>query len=133
MHVSLMFPNRYLAAADLRGKDVTLTISALKQEELQCSNGSKESKWIVYFKEMERRKGDDQKCLVVNKTNATTIAKVYGPETDNWIGKPITLYPTTTRFGRDTVDCIRIRDRAPTRKQEPSWDAPVDPEEGVDQ
>ena len=41
---------------------------------------------------------DHQKGLVLNKTNATTIAAVHGDETDNWIGKELEIFPTTTEF-----------------------------------
>lgn len=117
MHVDLMFPSLYLKAADFQGKDAPLTIRAIEREELRRNGGKTEQKWVVYFQETlekARATGKDEKRLVLNKTNANLIAKALGEtEADNWIGRKVTLYPTTTSFGRSTVDCIRVRDRAP--------------------
>lgn len=116
MHASLLFPNEFLCAADLRDKDVTLTISRLSREELKTDKGD-EPKWILYFQEMEERHRRDKstlnKRLVLNKTNAKSIAKVCGSETDDWSGKRITLYATTCKAFGEIVDCIRIREKAP--------------------
>lgn len=100
----LLFPTDYIAAHDLRSKDVTKTIKSVVVEELRLTGGGKEKKPVLTF-------SDTKKKLVLNKTNAKTIAALYGNDTNTWIGKPITLYPTTTAFGRNTVDCVRIRER----------------------
>lgn len=102
-HYKLLFPSNYVGAHDLKGKDVTLTIEAVAIEELTMAGGKTENKPIVRFK-------GASKALVLNKTNAKSIAKQHGKTTDDWIGKQITLYPTTTKCGRETVDCIRIRE-----------------------
>jgi len=132
MRVSLLFPNAYLSADDFRGADVTMTIARLTVEDLRTNGGSTEKKPCLYFVEIEdkhkRGRMDDNKKLVLNKTNAKTIAAMYGNETDDWVGKRITLYPTTTKFGRDTVDCIRVRPSKPraaqARKQNREPDEP---------
>lgn len=112
MHASLLFPNEYLCAGDLNGADVTLTISRLEHEELRSNRGT-EMKWCLYFAEVEKKFADKKakynKKLVLNKTNAQTIAKLHGSETDEWVGKRITVYPTTCKLGSETVECVRIR------------------------
>jgi hypothetical protein len=110
MHAVLMFPSSYIRAADLQGKDVTLTICSVKIETLTMQGGRKEKKPVIRFTEMEKRGSDKTKALVCNKTNAKTIIGLYGTETDDWIGRKITLYPTVTKFGKETHECIRIRD-----------------------
>ncbi len=112
MHYELMFPSRYLRASDLRGKDVTMTIATVRVEELTMVGGRKADKPVVYFDETRKRAKDpdDEKRLVINKTNAKTIAAKYGTDTDGWTGKKITLYPAMVRFGGDTVEAIRIRE-----------------------
>lgn len=116
MDARLLFPNEFLAAADLQGRDVTLTISRLIQEDLRTDKGD-EPRWVLSFAEMEERHRRDKKKinkrLVLNKTNARVIAKIHGRETDDWIAKQITLYATTCMAFRQEVDCIRIRDKAP--------------------
>lgn len=116
MKVSIMFPSKFVCAADLNGKPINKTIKGVKGEDLRMEDGSKERKYLLYF-------SDAKKPLVLNKTNAHLIAGMYGGESDAWAGKPITLYPTTCSCFGETVDCIRIKDKPPTPKDaEPDHD-----------
>lgn len=117
MDVRLLYPSLYLGAPDLHGKDAALTIRRLIVEELKTERGS-ERKPILYFEETKAKADkagtpEKEKRLVLNKTNATTIAKIHGYEVDNWRGKRITLYPTQAQSFGKTVDCIRVRETAP--------------------
>lgn len=106
-HIALLFPSRYLCAADLRGKDVTVVIESIApRDELVRIGGGKEHKPVMKFKGKE-------KALVLNRTNAKAIAKLYGNEVLAWIGKSITIYPTTATFGKEQVEAIRVRPRTP--------------------
>lgn len=107
----LMFPSKYLGAADCKGRDVTVTIAKVQVDELQMVGGKKQNKPVLYFEKTE-------KMMVLNKTNAKSIALLHGPEMKAWAGKSITVYPTTTRCGRDTVDCVRVRESATTQGAE---------------
>jgi hypothetical protein len=126
MHVRLMFPAEYLSSEDMEaaGRDVTLTISGLDQEEVRTDKG-KEQRWVLSFHELDERHRKDnrqpRKRLILNKTNTKQIAKIHGSETNDWIGKRVTLYGTTCQAFGDTVPCIRVRPKAPkqTKKQEP--------------
>ena len=102
LHVDLMFPSKYLKAADLRGKEFSLTVKSVKGHDLQTTRG-KEFKYVVCFKETE-------KMLVLNKTNAKAIAEALKePKAVNWPGKKITVYPTTCDAFGKTADCIRVK------------------------
>jgi len=105
--VRLLFPNDYVAADDLHGADRTVTISRVTLRDLQIAGGNEsERKPVLHFAEAKKK-------LVMNKTNATTIAEMHGPLVTEWVGKRITLYATTCMaFGRQ-VDCIRIRETVP--------------------
>ena len=46
---------------------------------------------------------------MLNKTNANTIADIFGEETDNWYGHPIEVYPSETDYQGKRVACIRVR------------------------
>lgn len=101
-HVDLLFPSKYLKAADLRGRDVTVTISSIDpRHELKSSQGT-DLKPVVKLEGKE-------KMWVLNKTNAKTVASIYGNEVTKWLGKPVTIYPTTVQAGGKTCDCIRVR------------------------
>jgi hypothetical protein len=137
-----MYDSEYLYAWDLQGKDITVTIAKVRGVELVAEGGRKAKKPCVWFE------GKD-KGLAINKTNGKTIAALYGAQAEDWIGKRITLYPTTTQMGGETKDCIRIRNRvppeqkrgaAPTRPmgsgtvaappaEEPDWGTPGPPAE----
>lgn len=53
--------------------------------------------------------------FALNKTNAKTIATMYGQDIEKWSGKPIALYVGTTRDpdGGGQCACVRVRPRAP--------------------
>lgn len=128
MNYRSMFPKQYLAAEDLDGREVTLTIAKLEREKVKTDSGT-EQKWTIHFQEMlDRVKRDPNainKRLIANITQARMIAKLYGNETDNWIGERITIYPTTCNaFGDPHTPCIRIRDRVPPPKEQREPDAP---------
>jgi hypothetical protein len=108
-HIETMFDNDYIKAFDLAGKDVTVLIERVEAGEV--SNRTKKAKKpLLYVK-------GQQKPLVLNKTNAKVICQLYGKETDAWIGKRITIYPTTVDFGGETVEAIRVRPKVPETKQ----------------
>ena len=115
MDYRLLFPSLYLGAHDLQGKDVTLTIRRVVVEELKTERGS-EKKPICYFEETRpkaEKTGDKEKRIVLNKTNATSIAALHGNEIDEWGGKKVTFYPTQAQAFGKIVDCIRVREEVP--------------------
>lgn len=120
MKVSLLFPSEYIRCDDLDGRDVNLHVARVQMDTLKTERGS-ERKPVVFFQEMEARhrqdRTKDNKKLVLNVTNAKTIAKLYGNETDDWAGKPITLFGTTCEAFGETVTCIRVRPDAPRPKR----------------
>lgn len=104
------FDRNYVSAFELNGKDVTVTIARVEAGKMPCKGTSKtEKKPVLYFNGSDRG-------LALNKTNAKTVATLYGNKTEAWTGKRVTLFPTTTAFGGETVECIRIRPRVPGDK-----------------
>lgn len=104
----------YLGAYSLNdAQEVTLTISNVKRERVTNNGGSSEDCIVAYF---EEKTVDDiiVKPMVLNKTNCKTISELYHTEyVEDWIGKKITVYATTTKFARDVVPCLRIRKEVP--------------------
>jgi hypothetical protein len=103
------FSRDYIADFDLAGKDVTVTIVKVEAKELTSVRGT-QLKPVLWFEGKERG-------FVCNKTNAKTISNMYGKDVGAWFGKKITLYPTTTSAGGETVGCIRVRPMAPKEKE----------------
>lgn len=106
-NINDIFPSKYVKATDLNGLDHPVTIDHL-EEKVKVGRDEDEV-CILYFK--NKRKG-----MILNKTNAKTIAGLHGPETDNWDDKAITLYATEVEFGGQTTLGIRIRLNVPTIK-----------------
>jgi hypothetical protein len=95
-----MFPSRYLKCGDLDGREVTVTIEAVKIENV---GQTKEAKPVLFFK-------GASKGMVLNRTNSKRIETIAGSsDTDDWTGKRIVLYPTETEFAGEVVECIRVR------------------------
>jgi len=105
-----VFPDNYLKCAHLNGKPATLTITGAPLDTLKNSKGE-EKKIVLSFAETKKR-------LPLNKTNFNAVADVCGDETDDWSGKKIEVYPTTTQMDGKTVGCIRVR--SPAQRELPA-------------
>ena len=112
MNINDAFPSKYLTAADLpeEGSKV-VTVEKIGLEEV---GRDKETKPIIYFAEFN-------KALVLNVTNARTIARALGSEDfDDWIGQRIALYRTEVQYGGDMVEGIRVKLKSPPSKPAPA-------------
>lgn len=110
-----MFEKEFLYAFMLNGREATVQIERVTAGSVTGEGGKKSKKPICYF-------AGKKKPLALNATNCKTIAAMYGNNTDDWIGKRITIYPTTTEFSGKTVDCIRVRPGVPRGNTSPSYD-----------
>jgi hypothetical protein len=97
MHYKKAFPSKYLKAHDL-SEPTTYTIRSAGIEEMQDGK----EKLVVRLDNCTQR-------FVVNMTNANRIGEAYGDDTDQWVGKRITLCSEKVQFGADLVDGIRVR------------------------
>lgn len=122
MKMNDVFESKYLSASDLNGRDARVTIADVEVVRIP---GTGEKKAAMTFQ-------GKSKGLILNKTNWNTIAEVLGTdETDDWVGKQITLYPTETEYQGRVVDCLRVRRKkapAASEWQEPPREtAPTEP------
>lgn len=117
MHWRLLMSSDKLHAADLQGRDADVTIEKVAQGEYTDQRGKKIKKPDLYFR-------GKSKPLGLNSTNARSIAKLVGSnDTEKWIGKTITIYPTITDAYGEQVECIRIRPRLPANDNRPAANA----------
>ena len=115
MDAKKLFPTNYICDDDLGDRDITLTMSTVKMEAMP--DGS--MKAVLYFHEA-------QKGMTLNKVNGSRIIAMYGSETDDWMGKRVTLYPSETTFQGDVVGCVRVRPTPPAQQVDPpATDAPA--------
>lgn len=103
-----MFDRAYIAAYDLpEGKDAVVTIARVVATDLPVAGSGKTQKRPVLFFDGK------EKGMVLNKVNGKTIAALYGPKVENWIGKSISLFATEVPFGAEIVPAIRVRPAVP--------------------
>lgn len=118
-----MFDARFIGAWDLPpNRDVVVTIASVAPETVRNAANKEAKKPVLTF--VARTKG-----LLLNKTNAKTVAAMYGTDTVKWVGRQVALYATTTMMGPDRVDCVRIRPTIPKPGTKNSPDAGPTPEE----
>ena len=103
MNAVELCPPPHLCCEDLGGQDLVVTITRVSFETV---GEEKAQKGVIHFQEFPRG-------LVCNRTNLLRIVALHGNETDEWVDKQITLYPSETDFGGRTVPCIRVREQVP--------------------
>ena len=125
-HYRKVFDSPYLSSADIV-EPVTLTIAKVTQE----TDKTKKSKDVfntAYFKEAFIRPGEKLKPMILNATNSKMMDRLTGtPFIEDWAGKQITVYvDANVKFGRETVEGLRIRAAAQRRSLTPeqttAWD-----------
>jgi hypothetical protein len=99
-NVKDVFPSKYLSAADIAGREPTVTFSAVEVIEMEQDNRV-QRKLVASFKNATKQ-------LVLNKTNSQACADLYGDDTDAWIGKAVKLVVARVDFQGRRVDAIRI-------------------------
>ena len=104
-------PDYIGAYAFERNEEKTATIKDVRQEMVAGADGKREECTVVYFKEA------DLKPLILNRTNAKTITKLYGTGyIDEWVGRKITMVVKSVRAFGETVDAVRIKAEVPRAK-----------------
>ena len=101
-------PTKYICFEDLRGQDVTVTVRAFTAEKM-FANGKQQTRPVRYFE-------GKAKGMVVNATINDTLTALYGPELEGWVGKRITIYPTTDDRGGQERMVVRVRPTVPPAK-----------------
>lgn len=97
-----LYDEKWLKCFHLQGKPAIVTIEGVFGAELVGDGGQKSRKPGLKLKGKELP-------FAICKTDGRTIGSAYGRDPSGWIGKQIELYPTTTRRGSETVECIRVR------------------------
>lgn len=99
MDYETLFPGRFIKSADFKGKDVTLTILAIRAEDIEDK-----PKAIMTFE-------NTKKAMVLNRTNAEALKLMFGRDTDGWIGHKVTFFPATIKdpFSDEMITAIRVR------------------------
>lgn len=100
----------YIGAYELMdgsaNKELVVTITAVKREQVTGADGKKEECTVCHLK--------GQKPMILNSTNQKTMTKLFGsPYIEDWAGKSMTLYVARVKAFGDIVDALRVRDKPP--------------------
>lgn len=111
------FDSSVLRVWHLDGKERVFRISEVRRLTAEIGVGGKREVKRQPLLRLQNNKGQDVPLpLALNKTNAKTIAGLYGNDPRKWVGRLVALYPTTTEVGGRTEDCIRIRNEDPAKR-----------------
>jgi len=98
-----LFPGRFIKAGEFGGKEVTVTVDRVYVDDIEDDRGIEKPQPIVAFSETKRE-------WALNKTNAQCLVAMWGRDTDDWIGKRVTLFPEQDTSGlADSGLCIRVK------------------------
>lgn len=133
-HYKKLFNPDYLGAYSLDpGQELVLTIASVATEKVKNADGREDVCMVAKFKE-------NVKPMILNKTNAKTIAKVFQtPFIEDWAGKQIQVYAEKVKAFGDVVEALRVRPfypknsrleklRAEIRKAIPAYNGTDKPE-----
>ena len=103
-HFRTILESKYLGSWDLAGKEPTVTIDAVKREDVHdTQSGGMKSVMVITFAKAK-------KPFICNRTNADRITEIAGsPLIENWVGKQITLRVEKVRAFGKTEDAIRVK------------------------
>ena len=106
--MKIVDPN--FVSAELIGGPGSFAVATIKDiewmEAFNQKTNSKEQRQALIFE-------GDMKPLILNKTNAKTLKRLFSPDEDkpqNCVGKTVELYVVETKVGRQNTTGIRIRE-----------------------
>src|SRR6516164_1396021 len=101
--------SRFLSASDLDDHEGE---RRFKIRDVTAEEVGKEKKLIVWFT-------NDEKGLVLNKTNNRVLREKFGDDVAGWIGKIIVVFSTMVLFQGRMTPGLRVR-IPPPKQQQPS-------------
>jgi hypothetical protein len=106
----LINPDYIGAYAIPDGEDLTVTIDYVQRETVTGTGGKKEECTVAHLV--------GHKPMILNVTNSKAIHKLHGAFIEDWAGKQITLYASTTKLAGEIVECLRVRPHIAEKKKQ---------------
>jgi hypothetical protein len=97
------FPGKYLKSSDAKPKPLVAVISHVEMEMVGQGQDQKR-KPVLHL--------EDQKPLVLNRTNFEALVDAFG-DSDDWPGHKIKIYCVKTQYAGKSVDGLRIEPDCP--------------------
>ena len=116
-HYRKAFKSPYLSSADIVGPTI-LTIHHVNLSGDQTKK-TKDSFNTAYFAESHIRPGEVLKPMILNAHNSRILREMTGSHfLEDWVNIPVTIYvDRNVRFGRDTVEGLRISPQQPVTQK----------------
>lgn len=116
-HFRKAFDSPYLSSADIVEPTV-LTIDHVTLE-IDRTKKTKDSFNTAHFVEREIRPGEKLKPMILNASNSKTMRGLTGSAfLEDWHNLQVTIYVDhNVRFGKETVEGLRISPHKPEKKQ----------------
>lgn len=116
-HYRKAFDSPYLSSADI----VEPTVLTVRRVTLEADRTKKTKDLFntAWFAEKELRPGEKLKPMILNATNSKTLKGLTGSAfIEDWNDVRITVYvDPNVRFGKDSVEGLRISPRSPERRR----------------
>lgn len=111
-HWKNLFPNKMLLLGSQnlnQGEELIAKIKSVGLKEIKNTSGKTETVSVVEF--------ENAPPMVLNITNAKTIANLYGELYSDWVGCSVQIYATKVKaFGQEQT-ALRIREAIPNTGQ----------------
>lgn len=118
-HWKALIDTNYLGAYSFNDQvnEIVVTIKNVVVDEVFNPQEHKSELCRIMHFEEETVNGVDVKPFIINKTNCERVEKLYGTGyIEDWVGKRIILFKTTTQVAGETVDCVRVKLEVPPFK-----------------
>ena len=114
-HFRKAFDSPYLSSADIT-EPTMLTVSRVSLEP-DHTKKTRDLFNTAHFVEKELRPGEKLKPMILNATNSKTMRNLTGSAfIDDWNNVRVTVYvEPNVKFGRESVEGLRISSKAPAR------------------
>ncbi len=95
--VSELYPPKWVKAADLGGRAVSVKIAEVVVESFRLPDGTHRASAVLAFEGKTKR-------LILNKTQCKQLVEITGSERfEEWVGKTVALAPATAQNGKPTI------------------------------
>jgi hypothetical protein len=111
-NINEVYPSKYLSADDFGGIEGRPALATISHATIEPMDDGKQ-KINLHLRE-------HKKSLILNKTNAATIAAYAGNDTDDWPGKQVVVFVSMVDYQGKSVESLRVRQPKPQPKQQPA-------------
>lgn len=115
---SLLDPSVYLGPQDFP-TDKTVTISRVVREKMPAREGEEEQSGVMMY--FAHKGAELPRKYKVAKSVLYGLNLTFGPDTDGWVGKEVTLFAAKCLSFGEVEECVRVRFSPDVDKRIRAW------------